>query len=102
MTLNRNERLHRCQLPATHFFNVLFFSSCSEALDLDGGLEGLAGLLGASDGLGTHDTSTPAAFALLVLLGVTLLDCGDELGQLGLVLGADFGQSENGSGLEQS
>jgi hypothetical protein len=34
-----------------------------------------------------------------VLVEVTLLDSGDELGELGLVLGADLSDSEDGSGL---
>lgn len=39
------------------------------------------------------------ALGLLVLVGVALLDGGEELGELGLVLGADLGNSENSSGL---
>jgi hypothetical protein len=68
-------------------------------LDLDGVLNGLAGLLLAGNGLGTHDTSTPVALALLVLVGVTLLDGGDELGELGLVFGANLGQGEDSGSL---
>lgn len=39
------------------------------------------------------------ALALLVLVGVSLLEGGEELGELGLVLGANLGQSKNGRGL---
>lgn len=69
------------------------------SLDLDGVLESLALLLLASDGLGTHDTTTPVAAAVLVLVGVALLDSREELSQLGLVLLADLGQGEDGRGL---
>ena len=34
-----------------------------------------------------------------MLLEVTVLDGGDELGELGLVLGADLGQGEDSGGL---
>lgn len=68
-------------------------------LDLDSGLGSLALLLLASNGLGTHDTTTPVATVLLVLVRVTLLDGSDELGELGLVLGADLGESEDGRSL---
>lgn len=71
------------------------------SLDLDGRLDGLALLLLAIVGLGTHDTTTPVTTVLLVLVRVTLLDGGDELGELGVVLGADLGQSDDGGGLHQ-
>ena len=84
-------------------------------LDLDGGIKGLL-LLGCWElvtivdnrrtlltnavvGLGAHDSSTPVAAVLIVLLVVALLEGGDELGELSLVLGADLGQGEDGSGL---
>lgn len=35
-----------------------------------------------------------------MLLKVTILDSGDELGELSLVLGADLGDGEDSSGLE--
>lgn len=69
------------------------------SLDLDSGLNGLALLLLAGDGLGAHDTTTPVTAGLLVLVGVALLDGGEELGELTLVLRADLSQSEDSSGL---
>lgn len=72
----------------------------SDHLDLDGALESLPALGHASVGLGTHDTTTPVAGSLLVVgLEVTVVDSGDELGELGLVLGADLGEGKDGSGL---
>lgn len=69
-------------------------------LDLDSALDGLPALLHASVGLGTHDTTSPVAGSLLVvLLEVTVVDGGDELLELVLVLGADLGQSEDGGSL---
>jgi hypothetical protein len=68
-------------------------------LNLDGGLKSLASLLLASIGLGAHDATTPLSLGLLVLLGVTLLDGLDELGELRLVLRADLGDGEDGGGL---
>lgn len=41
------------------------------------------------------------AAGLLVLVGVALLDGGEELGELSLVLGADLGESEDSGGLFQ-
>lgn len=74
--------------------------SCSyTSLNLDGGIESLTLLLDAGVGLGAHDTTTPVAAGVLVLVGVTLLDGGEELGELGLVLSAGLGQGENGGGL---
>ena len=55
------------------------------SLDLDGAVQSLALLLLAGNGLLAHDTSTPVALALLVLLGVALLDGGDQLAEFGLV-----------------
>jgi hypothetical protein len=69
-------------------------------LDLDGVLNSLALLLLAGVGLGTHDTTTPVAAGLIVLVGVALLDGGEELGELSLVLSADLSQSQNGGGLK--
>lgn len=70
-------------------------------LDLDGSLKSLAllGLLG--DSLGSHDSTTPVTLGLFGLLHVSLLDGGDELGELRVVLRADLGEGEDGSGLEK-
>lgn len=70
-------------------------------LDLDGVLNSLALLLLAGVGLGAHDTTTPVAAGLVVLVGVALLDGGQELGELSLVLSADLSQSQNGGGLKR-
>ena len=69
------------------------------SLDTDSALSGLALLLLLGDGLGAHDTTTPVAAGLLVLVGVALLDGGEELGELGLVFLADLSDSEDGGGL---
>lgn len=71
-------------------------------LDLDGVLNSLALLLLAGVGLGTHDTTTPVAAGLIVLVGVALLDGGEELGELSLVLSTDLSQSQNGGGLKDT
>lgn len=71
----------------------------SRHLDLDGVVKGLLLLELLSNSLGTHDTTTPVALGLLVLGHVTVLDSGNELGELGAVLGADLGEGEDGSGL---
>lgn len=71
-------------------------------LDLDGALDGLALLLLAGDGLGTHDTTTPVTAGLLVLVGVALLDGGNKLGEVALVLLAYLGDCEDGRGLAVS
>lgn len=72
----------------------------SDHLDLDGGLNGLPALGHASVGLGTHDTTSPVTRGILVVrLEVAVVDSGDELGELGLVLGADLGKGEDSSGL---
>lgn len=70
-----------------------------DSLDLDGVLESLCGLSGTGICLGTHNSTSPVSPALLVLVCVSLLDGGDELGKLRLVLGADLGESEDSSGL---
>ena len=74
-------------------------STIAYHLDLDGTLKSLALLVLAGVGLGTHDTTSPVALRLLDIGHVTLLDGGDELGVLGLVFGADLGESEDCSGL---
>jgi len=72
----------------------------SDRLDLDGRLDSLPALLHAGVGLGTHDATSPVTRSILVVgLEVAVVDSGDELGKLGLVLGADLGKSEDGSGL---
>ena len=50
-------------------------------------------------GLLAHDTTTPVAPVLLVLVHVALLDGGDDLGELVLVLAANLGDGERGGGL---
>lgn len=50
-------------------------------------------------GLGTHDTTAPVAPVLLVLVEVALLDGGDDLVELVLVLATDLGDGERGGGL---
>lgn len=69
------------------------------SLDLDGSLSSLDLLELLGVGLGAHDTTTPVAAGLLVLVGVALLDGREELGELGLVLSAGLGESENSGGL---
>jgi hypothetical protein len=73
--------------------------SSHKILDLDGLLESLLALLDAGRGLDTHDTTTPPLAGILVLLKVSLLNGGDKLGELGLVLGADLGNGEDSGGL---
>lgn len=69
-------------------------------LDLDGALDSLPSLLHAGVGLGTHDATSPVTRGLLVVgLEVAVVDSRDKLGELVLVLGADLGESEDGSGL---
>lgn len=71
----------------------------NSCLDLDGSVKSLLLLGNEGVGLVAHDSTSPVAAGLLVLVGVSLLDGGDELGELGLVLGADLSKSEDGSGL---
>ena len=72
----------------------------SDHLDLDSALDRLPALLHTSVGLGTHDTASPVTRSVLVVrLEVAFVDSGDKLGQLGLVLRADLGKGEDGSGL---
>ena len=69
-------------------------------LDLDSALNSLPALLHAGVGLGTHDTTSPVAGSILVVgLEVAVVDSGDELLELVLVLGADLGEGENSGGL---
>src|SRR5690349_15811934 len=69
------------------------------SLNLDSRLQSLLALLNALVGLVAHDATTPLLASSLVLLNVALLDGGDELGELALVLGADLSKGEDGSGL---
>jgi hypothetical protein len=72
----------------------------SDRLDLDSALDSLPALLHAGVGLGTHDTTSPVTRSILVVgLEVAVVDSGDELRELGLVLSADLGESEDSSGL---
>ena len=68
-------------------------------LDLNGALSSLALLLLAGVGLGAHDTTTPVTAGLLILVGVTFLDSGQELGELSLVLRANLSKGKDGRGL---
>jgi hypothetical protein len=68
-------------------------------LDLDSTLESLPPLVHAGVGLGTHDTTSPVADGVLVLLEVAVLDGGAQLGELALVLRANLSQGENSGGL---
>jgi hypothetical protein len=72
----------------------------SDHLDLDSALDSLPALLHASVGLGAHDTTSPVTRSILVVgLEVAVVDSRDELGKLVLVLRADLGEGEDGSGL---
>lgn len=68
-------------------------------LDLVGSLESLLLLQNLHLGLGAHDTTTPLSAGLVVLVHEAILDGGDELGELSLVLGADLSEGEDGSSL---
>lgn len=88
------------QVGILHFFFFLVLGSQAfNNLDLEGRLAGLDLLEGLVLGLGAHDTTTPLTAGLVVLLNVALLDGRDELGELVLVLRADLGDGEDGSGL---
>jgi hypothetical protein len=69
-------------------------------LDLDFPLRTLLLLPLACLGLRTHDTTTPVTAGFLVLVDVALLDRLHDLGQLGFVFAADFGDRESGGGLK--
>jgi hypothetical protein len=68
-------------------------------LNLGGSLKSLLLLDDLHLGLGTHDATTPLPAGSIVLLHEAILDGRDELGELSLVLGADLGDGEDGSGL---
>jgi hypothetical protein len=69
------------------------------SLDLGSSLKSLLLLDDLHLSLRAHDTTTPLSAGLVVLLKVTVLDSGDELGKLVLVLGADLGDGEDSGGL---
>lgn len=61
-------------------------------LDLDRTLQCLPLLILARNGLGTHDSTTPVTLGLLVIRHVSILDGGDKLGELILVLLSNLGE----------
>ncbi len=71
-------------------------------LNLGSSLESLLLLQNLHLGLGAHDTTTPLSAGLVVLVHEAILDGRDELGELSLVLGADLGEGEDGSGLQSN
>ena len=81
--------------------NSLSRGTSLNPLNLDGGIESLLLLLLTLLGLGAHDTTTPGAASALRVGKVAILDGGDKLGQLALVLRADLGEGENSSGLSR-
>lgn len=74
-------------------------SDASLNLDLGGLLKSLALLLSAHVGLGTHDATAPLPPGALVLVHEAILDGGNELGELRLVLRADLGEGDDSSSL---
>lgn len=74
-------------------------SDASFNLDLGGLLKSLALLLSAHIGLGTHDATAPLPPGALVLVHEAILDGGNELGELRLVLRADLGEGDDSSSL---
>lgn len=68
-------------------------------LDFNSSLKSLSLLLLASNGLSTHDTTTPVAPVLLILITITLLNGGDQFSKLRLVLRADLSNSKRCSSL---
>ena len=70
-------------------------------LDLDGAFQRLPLLSLASDGLGTHNTTTPVTLEFLILRHVASLDGVDELGKLVLVLLTDLGECKDSGSLSK-
>lgn len=70
-----------------------------ESSNLGGSLKRLLLLDDLGLGLGAHDATTPLSAGGVMAGDVSVLDGGDELGELRLVLGADLGEGNNGSGL---
>lgn len=71
----------------------------SEPLDLDRTIQRLPLLLRPSNRLLSHDASTPMTLSLLVLVCISLLDCGNELRQFGLVFPTNLSKSEDSGSL---
>jgi hypothetical protein len=83
------EELHARKKPCSSYIARALIElsiPVRDRLDLDSVVESLLLLVLLGDSLGTHDTTTPVALGLLVLVHVTLLDGLDELAELGLVL----------------
>ena len=91
--------LFRSAARLTRISHAKALGVSSAILHLDGGLESLLLLGDAVLSLGTHDAATPLLPGLFSLLQVTILDSGDELRELVLVLGANLGDSKNSGGL---
>lgn len=95
ITLNWFWYFHAPSESATHAEPFL----SRHPLDLDSRLESLLALLNTLLGLEAHDATTPLLASSLVLLKITVLDGGNELSKLVLVLGADLGDGKNGGSL---
>lgn len=80
-------------------FGFLPHPTLTKTLDLDARVQRLLPLRDLVVGLGAHNAATPVALRVLDLVGVALLDGGQQLAELGLVLGPDFGEGEDGGGL---
>lgn len=80
--------------------NPTFTQTTIITLDLDGALQGFPSLLHAGVRLSAHDTTSPVTVGVLVLLEVSVLNSGRELGELVLVLRSHLGQGKDGSSLE--
>lgn len=68
-------------------------------LNTDGSLESLSLLLLLGGGLVTDLAATPLSTGVLELLDEVGVDGGDEVREVGLVLGTDVGQGDDGGGL---
>lgn len=87
------------QMMITHVGEARIDLYFSTNLDLDLPLNALTLLALVGLGFSTHDTTSPVALGLLVLLEVSLLDGLDEFRKLRLVLGADLSDGKSSGGL---
>jgi len=70
-----------------------------DSLNLGGSLQSLLLLERAHLGLSAHDATTPLSPGLVVLVHEAILDGGNQLGQLVLVLGTNFGDGQDSGSL---